>query len=277
MEGSAGDRLAEEVLLKNQTLSDVRFTVEVLDMVEGVGSSTAPEFVAIGDARRGAGAWIDRPRPDTFTIEAGTERPVPLVIDIPDDAGPGGWYAALVFVAEDPDPAANVPIDQQFFVPVLVTVDGDFERDLQLRISPEDRWAWRGGPKAWEVEMRNDGDVHEVLAGRVRIDGLLGGASSRLLRPAILLPGEVRRQRVRFDLRDAPDLIGATVRVERDEGEPRSASAARMVVLPWWLLLLLALGVLMVAWRLRTRSRSRDASPDPEHEDGSRDPYGSAR
>lgn len=272
VEGNPGERITDEILVKNQTLSDVRFTMEVLDLVAGAGSSTAFDFVAIGDAPRGAGAWIAPPDPASFAIAAGAERAVPLELDIPADAGAGGWYAAVLFVAEDPDPGANVPIDVEQPVPVLVTVSGDYERDLRVSLEPEHRWMWRGGRQAWTVELRNEGDVHEVLAERVRVDGILGGAQSQVLPPAILLPGEVRRQRARFEVRDAPDLLGANVRVERDVGSARTATARPVIVLPWWLVVLLALGAAIIAWRFRARSRSRDEAWDDAEDEGSWDP-----
>lgn len=268
MEGAPGERVVVPLLVKNQTRSDVHLLVDVVDMEEGAGSSSAFEYVAVGDARRGAGAWIEDIDPAEFDIEAARERPVPVVVEIPEDAGAGGWYGALVFTAKDPRPGAEVPIDQTVPVPVLVTVDGDYERDLRVDVEPADRWRWRGGRGEWEVELRNEGDVHEVIAGRMRIDGALSGATGTAIRPVVLLPGEVRRQRTSFDLRDAPDVVGANLRVERDEGDPVEADSPPVVVLPWWLLVLLALAIGVIAWRVRA-SRGDDGPWEDEEDEGS--------
>lgn len=266
VEGDPGDRISRDLVVKNQTVLDVRVTASILDMEEGPGNSQAAEFVAIGEARRGAGAWIEPLETDRFVIPARTERTIDVVIEIPDDAGHGGHYAALMFVADDPRPDGQFPINQTVPVPVLVTVRGDFQRELRVGVVAPERWRWRGGRATWTVELYNAGDVHEVLAGRIRVDGALSGAASRPIRQAILLPGERRRQRISFDVRDAPDLIAAQVRVERDEGRPVEATARRMLVLPWWLLVIVALAALVVTWRLRTRDGANRRDPDPDDE-----------
>jgi hypothetical protein len=255
--------------VQNQTRTDIHLEVEVVDMEEGAGNSSAFEYVPIGEARRGAGAWIEAIKPPGFDIEAAHERAIPVVVTIPDDAGAGGYYAALVFTAKDPRPKAQVPIDQRVPVPVLVTVAGNAERDLRVSIEPDERWHWSGGTATWTIQLENAGDVHEVIAGRVRIDGALSTARSRPIKPGILLPGERRRQHVTFDLRDAPDLVGAELRVERDEGDAVEDGAPKLVVLPWWLLVLLALAIAVIWWRLRARRGSLDESWDSDEDEGS--------
>ena len=241
-------------------------------MEEGRGNSAAREFVAVGDARRGAGAWIDAIRPATFHLDAATQRTIPITIRIPEDAGHGGFYAAIVFTAKDPRPDVTVPINQTAPVPILLTVEGAFERDLRVEVDPRDRLRWSGGTATWTVELHNAGDVHEVFAGRVRVDGLLSSARTRAIRPGILLPGERRRQRVTFELRDAPDLVGANLRVARDEGPAVQDDAPRVLVVPWWLLVLVALAIAVTWWRLRARRHFPDESWDPAEEEGSGGP-----
>jgi hypothetical protein len=267
--GAPGDTITSEVTVQNQTGADVDFVVDLADMEEGRGNSAAREFVPVGDARRGAGMWIDAIRPATFHLDAATERTIPITIRIPEDAGHGGFYAAIVFTAKDPRPDVSVPINQTAPVPVLVTVEGDFERDLRVEVDPNERVRWRGGTATWTVELHNAGDIHEVFAGRLRVDGPLSSARSKPIRPGILLPGEHRRQRITFELRDAPDLVGAKVRVERDDGPGVSAKAARVLVLPWWLLVLLALAIAVIWWRLRTRRGTLDESWDSVEDEGS--------
>jgi hypothetical protein len=271
VEGAEGETVHATLTVKNQTRTDAHFEVEVLDMQEGRGNSRALDYVPAGEAPRGAAEWIQAIRPAAFDIEAGEERAIPVTIEIPQDAGAGGHYAALVFTAKDPDAGSQVPIDLRTPVPVLLTVRGQFERDLRISLHPDGHWRWRGGTHTWIVDLRNEGDVHEVYGGRVRIDGLLSGARSRTMRPGILLPGEHRRVRMTFELRDAPDIVGANLRVERDPGDPIEDDASRVFVLPWWLLLVLIAAISIIAWRLRTRDRGVEPWDDDEDE-GSWDP-----
>lgn len=271
VEGDPGERVTTKVLLQNQTRTDVRLKSELADMQEGIGNSTAFDYLPVGEGRRGAGAWIEPRTPARFDLERARERSVAVTIDIPADAGAGGWYAAIVFTAEDPRPSASIPIDQTIPVPILVTVTGKFRRDLRASVEPASRWRWSGGTATWTVDLRNEGDVHEVYGGRLTVDGPLSAPRSRDLRPGILLPGEHRRIRQTFELRDAPDLVAARLRIERDEGSAVEDAAPRVVVLPWWLLVVLALAAAIIAWRLRSRARD-DGAWEADGDEGSWDP-----
>ena len=125
---------------------------------------------------------------------------------------------------------------------------GDFQRDVDVTVTPDQRWHWRGGASRWTVRIHNAGDVHENVSGSLQVEGLLADGRRQPLRPGILLPGETRTQHVTVDLRDAPALLTGTARVRLDDHPDATESSERVVVLPWWLLVLLgvliAVGVL---------------------------------
>lgn len=265
LEGAPGETVSRELVVQNQTQLDAGFVAEVVDAQEGAGDSDALDYVAPGEARRGGGTWLEPPTPARFDIAAGAQRSLPVTVEIPRGAGPGGYYAAVVFTVRDPRPGSEVLVDLRQPVPVLVTVRGDYERDLRVSVESRDGWRWRGGTASWTVELHNAGDVHEVFAGRIRADGIVGRAMSAPMRPGILLPGERRSQETKFALRDAPDAWAAHARVVDSDGNSIRASSGRLVVMPWWLLLLVALVLATVAWRLRRRDRpDEDVGDDPD-------------
>ncbi len=241
-------------MIKNSTAFEPTLTSEIFDMVAGTGTgSTAFDYVPVGDAPRGAGAWVRPVQPARIRIPAFQQAEIDIVVDVPPDAGAGGHYAGVLFKAPDPRPDAEAAFEIQQFIPLFLTVHGEFERDVRVVATPTDRWLWSGGLASWDVRIRNEGDVHEPVAGRVRLDGLIGGTRSVRLEPAILLPGEERTQRVRFDLRSAPDLLRAHARVDLDDEPSVRDDAPSVVVLPLWVLVLLAVAVLVVVLRLRSR------------------------
>lgn len=255
-QGAAGTTVTTSIAVRNQTRLDAAFTVQRADAAESPGASTAFDFLEIGEAPRGAGDWI-RVEPKTFQLRAGTERRIPVRISIPADTGAGGHYGGVLFSVEPVKPAGQFDVSYSTGIPVLVTVDGAFERDLRVRVRADDRWRFSGGRTGWTVELRNEGDVHEVYSGRLRLDSMLSGSTSVALRPGILLPGERRTEHVRVAVRSAPDIYQARVRVQRDDARAVTASSSRMIVLPLWVLVVLA-GVIAVVWyRLRTRRRHR--------------------
>jgi hypothetical protein len=261
LDARPGERVETTVLVQNQTGVAAAFEVEVTDMQAGPGADRAFDYVPVGDAPRGAGAWTSTPT-TTFRLAPATQREIDVVVDVPADAGAGGHYAALLFTAREVNPTGQFQIDALTPVPVLVTVAGEFERDLRATIDPDDRLRWSGGRARWTVELRNEGDVHENVSGRVRFDPVWSGSSSTPLGAGILLPGESRRQRVALDVRSAPDAFTADVRVDLDESEPVTATAPRMWVLPIWLVVV-AIALVVVVW-LRLRGRGEDSFEEDE-------------
>jgi hypothetical protein len=249
----AGGGSSTTITVRNQTRSDARFAVQVQDLRAEPGPGRILEPVPIGTAPRGAGAWLD-PSTEAFTLRAGTERRLDVAISVPEGAGAGGHYGAVVFTARPlDDRGSQVRIDSVVGVPVLLTVAGAYERDLRVSIEPDRRLRWTGGRQRWTVHLRNEGDVHEVVSGRVAVDAVLSGRGSTQMPAGILLPGESRTERVSFDLRSAPDAWTATARVDREGGATVRAAAPRLWVVPWWLPVALVALAAVVRWRRRAR------------------------
>lgn len=262
-----GETVQVDLVIKNQTLADAAFDLATLDMQAGAGRSEAFDYVASGDAPRGAGDWL-RLDADTFTLDAGTERRVRVTVVVPGDPGAGGHFAAISATISSPNPAAQFDVDYEAPVPVFITVSGAFERDLRVAIKPDDDFRWRGGTATWTVTMHNEGDVHEVVNARVRLNSGISGSTSTPIRPAILLPGERREQEVAFQLRSAPDVWHAEAIAERDEAGAVTVRSARTVVLPWWLLVLLAVAFVVVWVRVRARrSHAHEQIDDDDLDD----------
>lgn len=268
IDGDPGETVTVELIIKNSTHLAPTFSSQALDMQSGEGTgSRAFEYVPAGDAPRGAGAWIRPLQAKQFTIPAFQQEALDITIDIPREAGAGGHYAALMFSAPDPRPDAEVQFEINQPVAFFLTVNGAFQRDVRVTATPRDGWRWRGGRTEWDVVIRNEGDVHEPISGRLRIDGLFGGVSSKALDPGILFPGEMRRQRVRFDLRSAPDIVTGAAQVDLDEHPPEIDDSPRVIVVPIWLLVLVALAIVVIAVRLRMRGDRRTTHEDEFDDD----------
>ncbi|MCW2922606.1 MAG: hypothetical protein JWM98_10 [Thermoleophilia bacterium] len=208
-----------------------------------------------GSSSRSAASWLTT-TPPRFVLPPSDQQPVRLVFDVPKDARPGGHYVAVNFTAhQEGEAGQQLTVDYSVPVYVLLTVSGHFARQLDVRLVPRDTWRWRGGHARWDLQLHNSGDVHENVSGRVHVDGLLAGSRSVAIDPGVLLPGEHRTQHVDVDLRDAPDVWRADADVRRDGAKHATADAARVVVLPWWLLVLAAAAVALVAWRVRAVRR----------------------
>jgi len=254
-----GETITFEIVVKNQTLRDVELAIEPSDLAKRSGGSASLSFADPGTQPRGAGGWLTA-APAIWSASAGTERTIPVTVQVPDDAGAGGHFAALIITATPTVSTGEIQVTPETSVVALFTVSGRFKRSLDVRVTPSERWRWRGGVVEWDIVIHNTGDVHENVSGTLDVNGALSSHVRRQLDPGILFPDERRVQHVRLDLRDSPDLVRASARIIRDDAPVVTAVSARSWVLPWWMLVLIAAAVGVIVWRVR--SRATDGSGD---------------
>ncbi|MCB0878360.1 MAG: hypothetical protein KDC46_05195 [Thermoleophilia bacterium] len=272
VDAEPGKTADTSVLVQNQTLVPVRIRLDVVDMQAprtreaSANAGVSYDYVEAGTAPRGAGTWIE-PDVTEFRLEPGTQRDVRLAVDVPADAGAGGHFGAVQFTASALQDTGMLQADQLVPVPVFVTVAGAFRRDLKVKLRTPDTLRWSGGALRYTVELHNAGDLHENVSGRVRVDSLLSGSTSSPLQAGILLPGERRTQEVEFNVRSAPDLWRADVRVDRDGVDAVRAEAPNVWVIPIWLLVVLVAAIGITWWRIRARRAWRMSLQDEEFDD----------
>ena len=249
-----------DVTVKNQTELALSFDVEAFDLRRSRAGTDSVELAERGEAPRGAGSWLTL-TPQRWQADAATEQQITVTVRVPADARPGGHYAGLLVSADPIEAREGIGVRSQVSMYVFITVAGQFERRLDVDVVSDSRWRWRGGPTEWVVELRNSGDLHENVSGVVTVDGVVDADHRVALDPGILLPGERREQRIRVETRDAPDVLRAKARVDRDEAPSVQAVSSRTIILPWWLLVLVAVATVVIVWRLRTRRRRWEVDP----------------
>lgn len=247
----AGSRLTLHATVRNATLLDLSFRADVRDAGGSSAREGGVEVIPAGTGSRGAAEWI-RVQGPRFDVASGDERDLVIEVEVPADAAPGGYYAALVLGARPPKDAA-ITIESQISSIVLLTVRGRVRHDLQSTVTPVRRI--RGGtPLEWRVRLENRGNVHETIAGSLVVDPAIGGGGRLRLRQAILLPDVVQVQVLRADVRSVPNLVHAHLELKRSDGTTLTRAAPWMIVLPWWLLIVALVLALLWWWRRRRRA-----------------------
>lgn len=250
----AGSATELEVTVANQTARAFDFSTSLADIAPGRTADDDKEIVEAGTTPLSASVWthVD---PASFHLDAWQERHLRVRVAPPEGTAPGGRYAALVIEVEPPA-GGQVAIAAQVHVLLLLTVDGEVERDLRITVAPRRRLYWRGARVTWRVTAENRGNVHEPMAGRLVARGLFGSERSVAGTSVIVLPGATRRFDVSMSVRDAPDLLGGEWRYRLGEARRVHArSGGRVIVMPWWVLVVVLAAALMVVWRLRARGR----------------------
>lgn len=113
---------------------------------------------------------------DLITVPADSRKKVDLIIKVPQDAQPGGYYGALRFQpVESADPAANTTVQASAASLVLMTVPGPMTEklsvtDFKIRQDGKSSTSFRSpNDLSLYVRMKNDGNVHEGPFGSVTV------------------------------------------------------------------------------------------------------------
>ena len=165
----------------NNNPYDVTLYASVMDFSaqgeEGQGKLT-PIVRTEGESARMLASWIDV-SPDSFVVPREQSREVPFTVRIPQDAPPGGHYAAILIGTAPAGGASNGPtisVSSLISSLLFVRIKGDIiekgyiqsfraDRTVYLESEPEVRFA---------LKFTNNGTVHVQPRGDIRITDIWG-------------------------------------------------------------------------------------------------------
>jgi hypothetical protein len=137
------------------------------------------------------------------TIQPQAAITVPVTINVPANAEPGGHYGIIQFTGKPPTVTggSGVAISASIGVLVLFTVNGNITHHLTalpLIVSQNGKPGkfYQYGPLGVSLLIRNDGAVHEVPTGNLTVSNLFGGKPIVLpVNPlkGNILPGTIRK------------------------------------------------------------------------------------
>jgi len=140
------------------------------------GETGQPEFDFEAEPI-GLGNWMEV-EIGPIILEPGERSEIPVIINTPIDADPGGHYASLFFGSTPPDPTGGgqVSIASKIGTLILGRVDGDVveagsiaEFDLS-----SDKTSFNRLPIEFFVRYENTGNVHLRPAGEIVLKGMTG-------------------------------------------------------------------------------------------------------
>lgn len=184
------------IIIRNNEGSGRIYDIEVQNFVSR-GEDGRQTFLD-EETPSGLATWIV-PNATSVTLAPGDERAVAYSISIPENAEPGGHYAALFFSSRIPeqDEGGAVGAVSRIGVLFLVRVSGDIREDASI----ESFQAMTDGgrfhlPVYFETRIRNTGNVHIRPAGDIVMTNMFGRETERIsFNPtdAAVLPGGVRK------------------------------------------------------------------------------------
>lgn len=192
--GDPGATLQGEIgLFNEQEGSRIFFTS--FENFEPSGDSGAPHFIG---ARGGLATWI---RADSkIILESGKRIVVPYSITIPQNAEPGGHFAAIFFGSQEPgvQGSGQVSVGGKIGVLVLLRVSGEVaEGGGLLEFAAKDKQRFFSAlPVAFAYRINNTGGDRVVPHGEVTIRNTIRITSAKLLaneNEGSVLPNSARK------------------------------------------------------------------------------------
>lgn len=242
-----GERKVVELLITNRTGEERVFSLVTEDAAGGKDPSQA---VALLGAVRGPYTLKDYllfPQ-ETITLAHNERVRVPVTVEVPPDAEPGGRYGSVIVTTVTqstaqgqvngaaPRSAVVSRIGSLFFV----TVPGDVVAEGALQdfaTLPPQRF-FTQGPITFQLLYENSGSIHLNPYGTITVKNMLGEEVGFVeLDPWFVLPNSVRAREVVWDRAFLLGRYTATAQINRGYDDIIDTKVLTVWVLPWKVLL----------------------------------------
>lgn len=254
----AGKTVDYTIKLRNLGADSLPLTASTTD-IDDITDEGVPIF-AETVAKRSAAAWITLKEADVI-VGAGETRSVTFSLNVPADAAPGGYTAAIIFQAQLPsfyfDLDASTRVLPAVSVLAFFTVAGQGEITVD-QVSIEQLRVPRvvvSTPISLIANVKNDSNFFVQTDAEATIKNVVTKKiSTTKLGTVILLPEKSRRFIAAFEQSFLPGLYSASINFK--QGDKTLVGAVKFIALPWPFiitLILLAITAIGIAGRKRLR------------------------
>lgn len=200
-----------------------------------------------------------------MTLEPRQVKDLPVVIKVPADAAPGGYYGVVRFTATAPElQDTGVSLSASLGSLLLVRVNGAAKEGLEIEEfstvnDGKPGTLFESTPITFVERLKNTGNIHEQPAGQVTITDMFGnkiGAVNVNLPPRNILPASIRKFEQKLDNSVIGDkvLFGrytANLRVTYGSNKQSVTSSIVFWVIPWRLIATVIVGLVVTFFLLR--------------------------
>lgn len=201
---------------------------------------------------------------------------LPVTINVPANASPGGYYGVIRFTAKaDELDTSGVALSASIGALVFIRVNGEAQEGLEiveLYASKEGRkgWFFDGKPIEFNMRVKNTGNVHEQPVGKVAVKDMFGNLLADLVinkeNENYVLPGSIRSYATDYPLDETSmgnrmlfGLYTAELTTKYGENDQEVTKKITFFVLPWKLILgvIVLLAALIGGFRYWLRSHDQ--------------------
>lgn len=192
------------------------------------------------------------PEVTEFDIAHGEEVTLPVMIDIPTDAEPGGLYASVVFsvssAGADDGGQGNVSTVSRLGSLFFVRVAGDVDESGFLKEFKANKKIFQHGPVEFDIVYENDGNVYQTPYANVKITNLMGKLIDEIeVDPWFVMPGFSRTRNVSWDKSMAFGKYKAEIELNRNYDEKVDYKTATFWFVPTKAILIVLSVIILIA------------------------------
>lgn len=213
-----GDAVIDAVRVYNDGDKAVTIFPSSLNATDSGDELGTPKFYPVNQDINGQSmaTWLSFER-ESFTLKPGEFFSHPFTINVPQDAVPGGHYAALVYSTVPPGRAKNVGVTTEIAALLLVDVAGEKSEGAAVSsILPTIVQDWYETlPTGFVVRIENTGTTHIKPVGGVKITNMIGLTVAYLplnKNGGNVLPKTIRR----FDVSGPGELVDVPSSLQKE-------------------------------------------------------------
>lgn len=243
---------------------------------ESRGDSGAPYFIG---ANGGLATWFDVQ--NEVSLDKGERRKIEYTINVPKDATPGGYFAAIFFSSEKPKNGQNgeVSIGGKIGILFLLRVNGEIKESAGLSSfgTLNKQRFYSSKPIDFEYSLNNTGGDRVVPKGELVVKNIFGMKTATLLandKEGSVLPQSTRKFNVRFGPTENISDYGFFTSVKRElndfnfgwytavlniswgESVQTATNTYNFFIIPWHLLLVVVVVLLVLKVLLNVYKQS---------------------
>jgi hypothetical protein len=254
-----GSTETKVISVTNRINKTITFQIDIEDVV---GSDNSFEQVKLLGDERSPYSLKDFIIPEVreFTLNPGEKISIPVLVALPVDAEPRGYYGAIIISAKsaetEPGKDAVVSGITKLVTRVgsifLVKINGDVEEASELwdfkAVGP-DQMFYSTHPEGFEVAVKNYGNVHLVHYGEIKIKNIFGKQVANLpLNAFFSLPDSTRYREANWSESFSFGFYKAELSLYQGfEGQDSLLSSTiSFFVIPWTILAIILVAVLVI-------------------------------
>jgi len=168
-----GDTVRGEMFVINETDTAATFSPSIQQFTEEEGNKV------FNDLEGDIASWIAPLKP--ITLAPGAQQNIPLTINVPANASPGGHFA-VIWWNSSPAKGGQLSVVTRAGALVYLTVSGELTRSARILAFGTEggRSVFGSLPITFSVLVRNEGNGYEKPQGTLSLINLFGGEGMRV-------------------------------------------------------------------------------------------------